>query len=155
MELERRTVWSHDKGVSAVMKKRPYILVVDDDKEILRIVKRSLALEGFGVATAADGKQALNMMEGPEPDLVILDIMMPQLDGLQVLNIMRQHSNVPVIMLTAKGEVTSLREALMLGADDYVRKPFRTRELIARVRAKLRRAGSIMPQLNREPTAEC
>ena len=122
------------------MKKRPYIMVVDDDQEILQMLKRILELEGYGVAIAADGSSALALLEECKPDLVILDIMLPGLDGYQVLSLIRQHSDVPVIMLTARCEVTSLRKALALGADDYVRKPFRTRELVARIQAKLRRA---------------
>ncbi len=123
------------------MKKHPCILVVDDDQAILRLLKRTLEPEGFGVVIASNGRSALALLEEHKPDLVILDIMMPGLDGFQVLDLIRQRSNIPVIMLTARGEVTSLNEALGLGADDYVRKPFSTRELLARIRAKLRRAG--------------
>jgi len=123
------------------MKNHPNIMVVDDNQEMLRMLKRTLELEGYDVATAADGSSALALLEEWKPDLVILDIMMPGLDGFQVLDLIRQRSNIPVIMLTARREVTTLRDALALGADDYVRKPFATRELVARVRAKLRRAG--------------
>ena len=83
---------------------------------------------------------ALALLEKRRPDLVILDIVMPGLDGFQVLDMIRQHSNVPVIILTGRCEVTTVRDALALGADDYVRKPFSTLELLARIRAKLRRA---------------
>lgn len=121
------------------MKRRELILVVDDDVEILRILTRSLELEGYDVTTAADGRSALATLDDSKPDLVILDIVMPELDGFQVLDLMRQRSNVPVIMLTAKSEVDSMRDAMALGADDYVRKPFHIRVLVARVRAKLRR----------------
>jgi len=120
------------------------ILVVDDDIEILEMLRRTLELEGFDVATAADGRSALTILEDSGPDLVILDIIMPEIDGFQVLEITRQRSNVPVIMLTGKCEVDSLRDALALGADDYVKKPFRPRELLARVRAKLRRTGDTL-----------
>ncbi len=122
------------------MKKHPNIMVVDDDLEMLRLVKRTLELEGHDVTVAADGSSALMLFRDREPDLVILDIMMPGPDGFQVLELIRQRSNIPVLMLTARCEVTSVDKALALGADDYVRKPFRPRELVARVRVKLRRA---------------
>lgn len=116
-------------------------MVVDDEQEILRLLKRTLESEGYGVVLAADGRSALAHLEEHKPDLVILDIMMPGLDGFQTLDLIRQRSNVPVIMLTARCEVTTVRDTLSLGADDYVRKPFHTRELLARIRAKLRRTG--------------
>ena len=118
------------------------ILVVDDDQEILRMVNRLFELEGYDVVTAADGKCAMALIKEREPDLIILDIMMPELNGFQVLDLVRQHSDTPIIMLTARSEMTTLHNALALGADDYIKKPFHTRELLARVRAKLRRAGS-------------
>jgi len=123
------------------MKKHPFILAVDDEQAILRMLSRTLEPEGYGVILADNGSSALALLEDCRPDLVILDIMMPGLDGFQVLNLMRQRSNIPIIMLTARGEVTTLRDALALGADDYVRKPFGREELLARIRAKLRRAG--------------
>ena len=104
------------------------------------MLNRTLELEGYGVDIAADGRAALALLEERRPDLVILDIVMPELDGFQVLALIRQRSNIPVIMLTAKCDVTTLRDALVLGADDYLRKPFGTLELVARIRAKLRRA---------------
>jgi len=116
-------------------------MAVDDEQTILRLLNRTLEPEGYGVIVADNGRSALNLLEERTPDLVILDIMMPGLDGFQVLDLIRERSNVPVIMLTARGEVTTLRDALVLGADDYVRKPFHTQELLARIRAKLRRAG--------------
>jgi len=125
-------------------KRRMLILVVDDDIEILEMLRRTIELEGFDVATATDGRSALKILEDSGPDLVILDIIMPELDGFQVLEIVRQRSNVPVIMLTGKCEAESLHDALALGADDYVKKPFRPRELLARVRAKLRRVGATL-----------
>ena len=118
------------------------ILVVDDDQEVLRMVNRLFQLEGYDVVSAADGKSAMALLEEHEPDLIVLDIMMPELNGFQVLDLVRQSSDVPIIMLTARSEVTTLHNALALGADDYVKKPFHTRELLARVRAKLRRGGS-------------
>jgi DNA-binding response OmpR family regulator len=116
------------------------IMVVDDDREMLKLLNRTLELEGFDTVVVADGDSALTLMEEIKPDLVILDIIMPGLDGFQILDLIREHSNVPIIMLTAKHEVESLQRALLLGADDYISKPISTRSLIARIRAKLRRA---------------
>jgi DNA-binding response OmpR family regulator len=121
------------------MKKRPYIMVVDDGQTIPRLLGRILEPEGYDVVVADNGRTALELLQDYCPDLVILDIMMSGLDGFQVLNLIRQRSNIPVIMLTGRCEVTTLHDALALGADDYVRKPFSTRELLARIRAKLRR----------------
>ena len=121
------------------MKKHSNIMVVDDEQTILRLLSRTLEPEGYGVIVADNGETALTLLEEHTPDLVILDIMMPGLDGLQVLNLIRQRSSVPVIMLTARREVTTVRDALLLGADDYVRKPLHPQELLARIRAKLRR----------------
>ena len=122
------------------IKKRTFIMVVDDEQTVLKLLSRILEPEGYDVVVAADGRSALALLEKEEPGLILLDIMMPGLNGFQVLDLIRQHSNIPVIMLTARGEVTTLRDALSLGADDYVRKPFGREELLARIRAKLRRA---------------
>jgi len=122
------------------MRNRPVIMAVDDEREILRLLNRTLKPEGYDVVTSVDGISALVLLQQRKPDLVILDIMMPGLDGFQVLDFIRKRSSVPVIMLTGRGEVTTVRDALVLGADDYVRKPFYPRELVARIRAKLRRA---------------
>lgn len=126
------------------MKRNQLILVVDDDKEILTMLNRILELEGYDVAIADHGRSAISLLKEHEPDLVILDILMPELDGFQVLDLIRQRSNVPVIILTARCEETTLRNALVLGADDYVKKPFSTPELLARIRAKLRRTGQVV-----------
>ncbi|MFH0830326.1 MAG: response regulator [Candidatus Aenigmatarchaeota archaeon] len=115
------------------------ILVVDDDRDLLRIVTRTLELEGYDAVPAADGKSALALFEERQPNLVVLDIMMPDMDGYEVLARIRERSNVPVIMLTAIKESDSLQKSLGLGADDYVRKPFRTHELLARIKTKLKR----------------
>ena len=123
------------------MKKSRHIMIVDDEPEIRRLLKRTLELEGYGVTSAEDGNSALATMEECQPDLVMLDIVMPGLNGFQVLNLIREHSDVPIIMLTGRCEVTSLRDALVLGADDFIRKPFHTKELLARIQAKLRRAA--------------
>ena len=116
-------------------------MVVDDEQPILRLLSRILEPEGYGVVVADNGRSALTLLEDYQPDLVLLDIMMPGLDGFQVLRYIRQRSNVPVIMLTAKREVETVRDALDVGADDYVRKPFHTRELLARIHTKLKRDG--------------
>ncbi len=121
------------------MHNRQRIMVVDDNQEMLKILNRTLELEGFDAIVVADGNSALALLEETDPDLVILDIMMPGLDGFQTLDLIRERSNVPIIMLTARAEVTALQRSLFLGADDYVSKPFSTRALIARIRAKLRR----------------
>lgn len=120
------------------------ILVVDDEETIRSLIKRIMQDAGYDVTTAANGKEALNILSQQKersPDLVILDIMMPGLNGLEVLDIIRGRFDIPVIMLTAKQAVTTVHDALDIGADDYMRKPFRTTELVARVKAKLRRAG--------------
>jgi len=128
------------KGGSIYMRKRPLIMTVDDEHDILRLLSRTLKPEGYGVIATDNGISALVLLQQRKPDLVILDIMMPGLDGFQVLDFIRERSNIPVIMLTGRGEVATLHDAVVLGADDYVRKPFYPRELVARIRAKLRRA---------------
>lgn len=128
------------RGISE-MEKRQLILVVDDEQEILRLVSCTLELEGYDVATATDGESALALVEERRPDLVLLNIMMPGLNGFQVLRLMRQRFNFPIIMLTGRIEVASAHNALTIGADDYVRKPFATGELVSRIKAKLRRSG--------------
>ncbi len=128
------------------MKKGPHIMVVDDELEMLWLVERTLELEGHDVSIATNGSSALALLRDREPDLVILDIMMPGPDGFQVLELIRQRSDVPVVMVTAKCEAASLDKALALGADDYVRKPFRPSELAARVQAKLKRAKMTVGQ---------
>jgi two-component system response regulator MprA len=115
------------------------ILVVDDDPEIVSLVKRGLAYEGYTVETAADGNEALAKAREHEPDLVILDIMMPGVDGVEVARRLRRGSDVPIIMLTAKGTVADKVTGLESGADDYLVKPFAMDELLARVKALLRR----------------
>lgn len=123
------------------MNKRPLILVVDDDCDMAKILSRILELEGFSVSVASAGEEALVLIESDTPDLIILDIMMPGLDGYQVLNLVRNRWDTPIIMLTADAHTPSVCRALSAGADDYMRKPFLTRELVARIKAKLRRTG--------------
>jgi two-component system, OmpR family, alkaline phosphatase synthesis response regulator PhoP len=119
------------------------ILVVDDETTLLHTVRAFLERDGYTVQTATDGRSALNTFRYFEPDLVVLDIMLPELDGLEVLRQLRQASNVYVIMLTAKADETDKIIGLGLGADDYITKPFSPRELVARVKATLRRAGDL------------
>jgi len=116
-----------------------FILIVDDDPQIVNFLKRGLIYEGYSVDTASDGTEALAKAREREPDLVILDIMMPKLDGMEVSNRLRQGSDVPILMLTAKGTVNDKVAGLESGADDYLVKPFAFDELLARVRALLRR----------------
>ena len=114
------------------------ILVVDDDPEIIGLLKRGLAYEGYTVETAADGTEALAKARDREPDLVILDVMMPGIDGKEVSKRLRQAGDVPILMLTAKGSVADIVAGLSSGADDYLVKPFAFDELLARVKARLR-----------------
>jgi DNA-binding response OmpR family regulator len=119
--------------------RKPSILVVDDDPIILKLMKRDLQLEGYRVATATGGRIALQLIEDEEPDLIILDIMMPDMDGLQVCRHVRQFSQVPIIMLTAKTGSEDVIHGLEIGADDYIAKPFSVDVVLARVKAGLRR----------------
>jgi len=119
---------------------RQRILVVDDDEKIISLLRRSLAFEGYEVATAANGQEGLRSIAQAEPDLLILDVMMPQVDGWEVCRRVRESgSAVPILMLTAKDEVGDRVKGLDTGADDYLVKPFALEELLARVRALLRR----------------
>ena len=115
------------------------ILVVDDEERMVRFIRLNLEHDGFQVVEAYNGLQAVNKVRSSLPDLVLLDIMMPELDGFEVLKILREVSSVPVIMLTAKSEEDDRVRGLELGADDYITKPFSPRELVSRVRAVLRR----------------
>ena len=119
--------------------KRYLILVVDDETRIARMIRMNLEHDGYEVIEAYSGQQALDMVRSRMPNLVILDVMMPGLDGYETLQILREISQVPVIMLTAKGEEEDRIRGLELGADDYVTKPFSPRELMSRVKAVLRR----------------
>lgn len=117
------------------------ILIVDDDRNICELLRLYIEKEGFETAIANDGKAAIRMFDAVNPDLILLDIMLPELDGWQVCREIRKKSQCPIIMLTAKGEVFDKVLGLELGADDYVVKPFETKEVIARINAVLRRMG--------------
>lgn len=118
------------------------ILIVDDDRNICEFLRLYLEKEGFGTVIVHDGAEALEAFAAHTPDLILLDIMMPKLDGWQVCREIRKTSQVPIIMLTAKGEVFDRVLGLELGADDYVTKPFDAKEIIARIKAVLRRTAS-------------
>ena len=118
------------------------ILVVDDDLNICELLRLYLTKEGYNVVIANDGVSAVTMFQEESPSLVLLDIMLPKLDGWQVCREIRKFSETPIIMLTAKGEVFDRVLGLELGADDYVVKPFDTKEIVARIKAVLRRSSS-------------
>ncbi|WP_342555104.1 response regulator transcription factor [Paenibacillus sp. FSL R7-0652] len=123
---------------------RSTILIVDDDEKIVSMLRRGLAFEGYEVQTASNGAEGLSKLMDKEPDIVVLDVMMPQIDGFEVCRRLREAgSKVPVLMLTAKDEVQSRVTGLDTGADDYLVKPFALEELLARVRALLRRKADI------------
>jgi DNA-binding response OmpR family regulator len=119
------------------------ILVVDDEERMARFVHLNLEHDGFRVIEAYRGLQAIQALRDSLPDLILLDVMLPDMDGFEVLKMIREVSSIPVIMLTAKGEEDDRVHGLELGADDYVTKPFSPRELVSRVRAVLRRAESV------------
>ena len=116
------------------------ILTADDDPQLLRLMTRTLQLEGYEVLSASDGQQALSLIENTVPDAVLLDVMMPKMDGFTVCQRVRAFSLVPIIIVTARGQDQDKIRGLDLGADDYLTKPFSVDELLARVRAVLRRA---------------
>ena len=117
------------------------IMVVDDDGNICELLRLYLEKEGFETVTVSDGARAVELFDTEKPDLMLLDVMMPKLDGWQVCREIRKKSQCPIIMITAKGEVFDKVLGLELGADDYVVKPFETKEVIARIKAVLRRSG--------------
>jgi DNA-binding response OmpR family regulator len=122
------------------------ILVVDDEPKIVRLARDYLEHAGFAVVTAVDGRTALQVARTRKPDLIVLDLSLPQLDGLDVTRLLRKDSNVPIIMLTARSEESDKLVGLELGADDYITKPFSPKELVARVRTVLRRVESSASQ---------
>lgn len=122
-------------------KDKDVILIAEDEAKLLRLLRSNLEKEGFKVITASDGEQALHQAELNELDLILLDIMMPKMEGWEVCRRIREFSNVPIIMLTALGEKPDIVKGLSMGADDYLTKPFSLPELMARVRAVLRRTN--------------
>ena len=127
------------------MNSQPLVLVADDEPRITKLVAVTLADEGFRVITAGGGEEALRKAEELRPDIVLLDIVMPDLDGIEVMRQLREYRPVPVILLTAKGATADKAKGLDLGADDYIAKPFHPDELAARVRAVMRRAAGVTP----------
>jgi two-component system KDP operon response regulator KdpE len=128
------------------------ILVVDDEAQITRVLKTSLSSYGYGIRTAADGEEALQLIHDWSPDLIITDLRMPNMDGLELCREVRKESQVPIIVLSVKGEESIKVQALDAGADDYVTKPFSMNELTARIRAALRRAS--VPEQTQAPVIE-
>jgi two-component system response regulator MprA len=119
------------------------VLIVDDDERLLKMLRRTLVYEGYDTITAQDGQEALQCVYAQHPDVIVLDWMLPELDGLDVLQALRQDQNqIPVLMLTARDAIEDRVEGLEEGADDYLIKPFAPAELVARVRALLRRTGT-------------
>jgi DNA-binding response OmpR family regulator len=115
------------------------VLIIEDDQTLLGVLRYNLAKEGYDVVTASDGAQALEVARSEKPEVIVLDIMLPKLDGFEVCRILRREMTVPILMLTAKTEEIDKVVGLELGADDYMTKPFSVRELLARIRAMLRR----------------
>jgi DNA-binding response OmpR family regulator len=122
------------------------IMVVDDEKRLVSLVESYLTQEGYRVVTAYNGRDALNIARRENPDLIILDVMMPEMDGYEFIRQHRAEHNTPIILLTARVDDEEKVIGLEVGADDYMTKPFRPRELVARVRAVLRRAGDSQPK---------
>ena len=135
------------EGIIDMAKK---ILVVDDEKPISDIIKFNLEKEGYEVVVAYDGEAALEQVEAENPDLIILDLMLPKIDGLEVAKRVRAKHTMPIIMVTAKDSELDKVLGLELGADDYVTKPFSNRELVARVKANLRRQATLKAPVEEE-----
>jgi two-component system OmpR family response regulator len=135
-----RTYWQ-DWIILSIMQGAPHILIVDDHREIRELVSRVLSKEGFRVSAAADGRAMHKALADSRIDLILLDLMLPGEDGLSLCRGLRAQSDIPIIMLTAKGDEVDRVIGLEMGADDYLPKPFGSRELIARIKAVLRRGG--------------
>lgn len=119
---------------------KPTILIVDDEENVRKLLRQVLEGADYTVLTVCTGDEAFDKITSGDIDLVLLDIVMPGLDGYQTLGRIREESDIPVIMMTGLGDVTSLQSSLRFGADDYIKKPFRSKELLARINAKLRRS---------------
>ena len=128
--------------------KNPVVVVIDDEPSILEVSQRYFEHAGFTVYTAVNGSSGLALVRAIQPDLVVLDVMLPELNGFQVLEMIRAESNTPVLMLTARGEETDRLRGLESGADDYLVKPFSPRELVARAKAILRRGAPVGERLH-------
>jgi DNA-binding response OmpR family regulator len=128
------------------------ILIVEDDPNLMATLKYNLTKEGYSVVTANDGAQAVEIARSENPDLIVLDVMLPKLSGFEVCRILRKDMYVPILMLTAKTEEVDKIVGLEIGADDYMTKPSSMRELLARLGAMLRRAGMAGPRQTKEPT---
>lgn len=123
--------------------KEKTILIVEDDKALIDVLKYNLTKEGYSIITAFDGSQALEVARKSQPDIILLDVMLPKMDGFEVCRVLRKQMTVPILMLTAKDNEIDKIIGLEIGADDYLTKPFSMRELVARIRAMLRRAEMI------------
>ena len=132
------------------MARQDQILIVDDDAEIRGLIREYLQKHGYRVATAANGRELRSAVQTARPDLVVLDLMLPGEDGLELCRELRTGSNVPIIMLTARGDETDRIVGLEMGADDYLPKPFSPRELLARIKSVLRRARALPENLKQE-----
>jgi DNA-binding response OmpR family regulator len=146
-----KSLWAISYKDSLLSVENKTILVVDDEPNIVEVVSAYLKHEHFEVVTAADGETALRKVAEHDPDLIVLDVMLPRLDGLEVCRRVRAAGNTPIIMLTARGDETDKLVGLGIGADDYLTKPFSPRELVARIKAVLRRASASAPS---EPGAD-
>ncbi len=139
----------------ASVRKQPDILLVDDDRSLVDVLSMSLQDAGFVVRSAPDGQAGWEAFCQQTPDLVVLDLLMPELDGLQVCKLIREAHNTPIVMLTSRAEEMDKVLGLEMGADDYVTKPFSTRELVARIKAALRRSDMQQPASLEQRTRQC
>jgi two-component system, OmpR family, KDP operon response regulator KdpE len=136
------------------MKRKPRVLVIDDDARMRRFLEINLDAEGYAVVSAASGRAGFEAVLGQQPDAIILDLMLPDMDGLELCRRMREFSDLPIIILTALKEESQLVQGLDVGADDYIAKPFSREELLARIRAVLRRVG-FSAAVERSPDLVC